>query len=47
MALSLVRANPEVYAKLITHRYPLNKATEALEAVGRGETVKAVLEPSR
>lgn len=45
MALSLVRANPETYAKLITHRYPLSAATEALEAVERGETVKAVLEP--
>ncbi len=43
MSLSLVRRNPEAYARLITNRYPLEEATEALRAVQRGETVKAVL----
>ncbi len=45
MALSVVYANPNIYAKLITHRFALRDATLALEAVERGETVKAVLLP--
>jgi threonine dehydrogenase-like Zn-dependent dehydrogenase len=44
-SLGLVRENPEIYKKLITHRYPLSQANEALQAVRRGETVKAVLLP--
>ena len=45
MSLGLVRQNPKIYTRLITHRYPLEKANEALQAVAAGETVKAVLEP--
>lgn len=44
-SLELVLERPETYAKLITHRYPLTDANEALGAVERGETVKAVLIP--
>jgi D-arabinose 1-dehydrogenase-like Zn-dependent alcohol dehydrogenase len=44
-SLGLVCENPKIYEKLITHRYPLDQANEALQAVGRGETVKAVLIP--
>ncbi len=44
-SLGLVLAQPSIYAKLITHRYRLDEANIALEAVERGETVKAVLVP--
>lgn len=44
-ALGLVLDNPAIYARLITHRFPLEKANEALAAVEKGETVKAVLIP--
>ncbi|MDR1534261.1 MAG: zinc-binding dehydrogenase [Planctomycetota bacterium] len=44
-ALGLVLAKPDVYAGLLTHRFPLEKTNEALAAVERGETVKAALIP--
>ncbi|MDR1520076.1 MAG: zinc-binding dehydrogenase [Planctomycetota bacterium] len=44
-ALGLILDNPEPYAGLITHRFPLERANEALAAVERGETVKAALIP--
>ena len=42
-SLQLVRENPDIYSRLITHRYPLAAATEALRDVEAGKTVKAVL----
>lgn len=44
-SLNLVRENPEIYSKMITHRYPLADANTAITAVSKGETVKAVLIP--
>lgn len=44
-ALDLVLEKPESYARLITHRFTLAEANQALQAVARGETVKAVIEP--
>jgi len=45
-ALSLVRQHRVAFAKLVTHRYPLQKATEALEIVHRRQGMKIVLEPT-
>lgn len=42
-AVSLVMARPEIYSKLITHRFALEDATEALSTVDRHESIKAVL----
>ncbi len=44
-ALSLVRQNPQAMAGLVTHRFSLRQATEALDAVERHEALKAVLVP--
>lgn len=33
-------------AEVVTHRFPLERAQEALEAMERGEAIKAVLEPN-
>ncbi len=45
VSIGLVRDNPGIYARLITHRFALDQANDALAAVERGETVKAVLLP--
>lgn len=45
-AMSLVRQHPEAFAQLVTHRFPLGQATEALEAVAGRQAMKAVLLPA-
>ncbi|MFP3896562.1 MAG: zinc-binding dehydrogenase [Anaerolineales bacterium] len=42
-AVSLVRQHAAAFAELVTHRFLLDKATTALEAVARREAMKAVL----
>lgn len=42
-AMELVLEQPEQFTKLITHRFPLEKANSALEAMHTKEALKAVL----
>ena len=42
-AMELVLEQPERFAKLITHRFPLEEANRALEAMQKKEALKAVL----
>lgn len=42
-AVSLVASQPRKYERLVTHRFRLQDATRALEAVARREVMKAVL----
>ena len=42
-AVSLVTSRPEEYGRLVTHRFPLTQAMEALRTVQRHESVKTVL----
>jgi threonine dehydrogenase-like Zn-dependent dehydrogenase len=44
-AVQLVLARDFPFEKLVTHRLPLERATEGLQTVDRGEAIKAVLEP--
>ncbi|MDI3534343.1 MAG: hypothetical protein PWQ82_708 [Thermosediminibacterales bacterium] len=44
-AMNLVLSNPEAFEKMISHRYPLLKANEALRAMDNKEALKAVLIP--
>ncbi|MFO7916718.1 MAG: zinc-binding dehydrogenase [Anaerolineae bacterium] len=44
-AVSLVRQREAAFAELVTHRFSLDEATTALEAVARREAMKAVLIP--
>lgn len=44
-ALALVGSGRYPFAKMITHRGGLEQATELIHAVGRGETIKAVVLP--
>ena len=44
-AISLVRNNPEAFGALITHRFALSEATQALESVAGRKAMKAVLQP--
>ena len=44
-AISLVRQHPAAFAALVTHRFSLQQATEALQAVATREALKAVLLP--
>jgi threonine dehydrogenase-like Zn-dependent dehydrogenase len=44
-ALALVARHPEAFAKLVTRKYSLRQATEALEAAKRREGMKLVLAP--
>lgn len=44
MALGLVAADPGRFGKMVTHRFPLEQANEALQVMGKREAVKAVLE---
>ena len=46
-AVSLVRQQPQAFAELVSHRFPLAQATVALRAVERREAMKAVIEPAR
>ncbi len=45
-AVSLVRQQPEAFAGLVSHRFPLEQATVALRAVEQREAMKAVIEPA-
>jgi threonine dehydrogenase-like Zn-dependent dehydrogenase len=44
MAYKLVLRQPELFAAMVTHRFPLAEATAALEAMEQKEAVKAVIE---
>ncbi|MHB1355247.1 MAG: zinc-binding dehydrogenase [Anaerolineae bacterium] len=44
-AVSLVRQHPAEFAGLVTHKFPLQRATEALQAVATRTALKAVLLP--
>lgn len=44
-AISLVRANQAALRGLVTHRFPLQEATAALEAVRSRKAIKAILVP--
>lgn len=44
-AVSRVCARPEIYSRLVTHRFPIEKANEALECLARREAVKIALTP--
>lgn len=44
-AMRLVQDNPDLFAQMITHRYPLSQANEALQAMAGREALKAVLVP--
>jgi threonine dehydrogenase-like Zn-dependent dehydrogenase len=44
-AMRMVLENPALFAKLVTHRFPLSQANEALQTLDRKEAVKAVLIP--
>jgi threonine dehydrogenase-like Zn-dependent dehydrogenase len=44
-AVQLVLAREVPFEKLVTHRFPLDEALKGLQAVDRGEAIKAVLEP--
>lgn len=46
-ALRLVEQNPNLFAKMVTHRFPLVAAGQALEAVRNRQAVKAVLLPQQ
>jgi threonine dehydrogenase-like Zn-dependent dehydrogenase len=45
MAMELVLKNPELFSKMITHRYKLEEANEAIRAMNSKEALKAVLIP--
>ena len=45
MALQLVQKYPEHFSQLVTHRFPLEDATKALQVVQAREGVKTVLVP--
>ena len=42
-ALSLVRCNPEVFAHMVTHRFPLDQANEALQSMAERKAIKAAI----
>jgi len=46
-ALRLILSEPETFAPLISHRFPLGEAHEALQAMHRKDALKAVLLPGR
>jgi threonine dehydrogenase-like Zn-dependent dehydrogenase len=45
-AISLLRRNSPAFAGLVTHRFPLSEATQALQAVSSRQAMKAVLLPN-
>jgi len=44
-ALEMVMAQPELFQRMVTHRFPLERANEALEVMRTKEALKAVLVP--
>lgn len=44
-SVSLVRRDPEAFAALVTHRFPLSEATAAMETVASRKAMKAVIIP--
>ena len=42
-ALSLVRRNPAVFADMVTHRFPLEQANEALQSMAERVAIKAAI----
>lgn len=44
-AMQMVLENPELFGKMITHRFPLEKANEALVSMAQRDALKAVLVP--
>lgn len=42
-AIRMVLDKPELFAKMITHRFPLSQVNEAIQTIERKETVKTVL----
>lgn len=42
-ALQLVRKNPQVFADMITHRYPLDQANEALKSMAERKAIKTAI----
>ncbi|MHB1318895.1 MAG: zinc-binding dehydrogenase [Anaerolineae bacterium] len=44
-AVSVIRRDPRAFAGLVTHRFPLQEATEAIVAVESRKALKAVLVP--
>ncbi|MCG0278374.1 MAG: zinc-binding dehydrogenase [Thermanaeromonas sp.] len=46
-AMHLILKYPHLFARLITHRFPLEKANEALKSMRQREAIKAVLLPGQ
>jgi L-iditol 2-dehydrogenase len=44
-ALSLIEAHKEMFSKIITHHYPLERGKEAFDMLALGEALKIVLRP--
>jgi len=44
-AYDLIKADPAHFRKLITHRFPLEKATEAFETLAQGKAFKVLIQP--
>jgi threonine dehydrogenase-like Zn-dependent dehydrogenase len=44
-AIELVQSGKYPFERLVTHRFPLDQATEALETMERREAIKIVLKP--
>ena len=44
-SLSLVKRDPEAFAALVTHRFSLDEATQAMETVASRKAMKAVIHP--
>lgn len=42
-ALHLVKKNPQVFADMITHRYPLEQANEALQSMAERKAIKTAI----
>jgi threonine dehydrogenase-like Zn-dependent dehydrogenase len=42
-ALQLVKRNPDVFADMITHRYPLDQANEALASMAERKAIKTAI----
>ncbi len=42
-ALSLVRRNPQVFSDMVTHRFPLEQANEALQSMSERKAIKAAI----
>lgn len=42
-ALQIVKRNPDVFADMITHRYPLDQANEALQSMAQRKAIKTAI----